>query len=59
MDKIKKYLWFTAGILCLGIAYIGIVVPGIPWSTPSLGAAYCFARSSERFHNYMLNHYRI
>lgn len=56
MNNIKKYLWFTAGIVCLGIAYIGIVVPGIPWSTPSLGAAYCFARSSERFHRYMLDH---
>ena len=54
--KIKKYLWFTAGILFLGVAYIGVIVPGIPWSTPSLIAAYCFARSSKRFHDYMLNH---
>jgi uncharacterized membrane protein YbaN (DUF454 family) len=54
--KIKKYLWFTAGILFLGVAYIGVIVPGIPWSTPSLIAAWCFAKSSERFHNYMLNH---
>ena len=56
MDKIKKYLWFIGGMICLGIAYIGIVVHGIPWSTPSLCAAYCFARSSKRFHDYMLNH---
>lgn len=56
LEKIKKYLWFTAGILFLGIAYIGVIVPGIPWSTPSLIATYCFARSSKRFHDYMLNH---
>jgi hypothetical protein len=56
MEKIKKYLWFTAGILFLGIAYIGVVVPGIPWSTPALCATYCFARSSKKFHDYMLNH---
>jgi len=56
MNKIKKYLWMTAGFLFLGIAYIGVIVPGIPWSTPSLIAAYCFSKSSERFHNYMLNH---
>jgi uncharacterized membrane protein YbaN (DUF454 family) len=56
MNKIKKYLWMTAGFLFLGIAYIGVIVPGIPWSTPSLIAAYCFGKSSERFHNYMLNH---
>ena len=54
--KIKKALWFTAGILFLGLAYIGTIVPGIPWSTPSLLAAWCFSKSSDRFHNYMLNH---
>ena len=56
MEKIKRALWFTAGILFLGLAYIGMVVPGIPWSTPSLIATYCFARSSKKFHDYMLNH---
>jgi uncharacterized membrane protein YbaN (DUF454 family) len=56
MSKIKKYLWMAAGFLFLGIAYIGVIVPGIPWSTPSLIADYCFGKSSERFHNYMLNH---
>jgi uncharacterized membrane protein YbaN (DUF454 family) len=56
MNKIKKYLWMAAGFMFLGIAYIGVIVPGIPWSTPSLIAAYCFSKSSERFHNYMMNH---
>lgn len=56
MEKIKKALWFSAGILFLSLAYIGMVVPGIPWSTPSLLATYCFARSSKKFHDYMLNH---
>jgi uncharacterized membrane protein YbaN (DUF454 family) len=56
MNKIKKYLWMAAGFLFLGVAYIGVIVPGIPWSTPSLIAAWCFSKSSERFHNYMLNH---
>jgi uncharacterized membrane protein YbaN (DUF454 family) len=56
MEKIKRALWFTAGILFLGLAYVGMVVPGIPWSTPSLIATYCFARSSKKFHDYMLNH---
>ena len=56
IDKIKKALWFTLGILFLGLAYIGLIVPGIPWSTPSLCATYCFARSSKKFHDYMVNH---
>ena len=56
MEKIKKALWMTLGFICLGIAYIGVVTPGIPWSTPTVGAAYCFAKSSERWHNWIMNH---
>lgn len=54
--NIKKSLWFTAGILLLVIAYIGIFVPGLPWSTPTVGAAYCFAKSSDRMHQWLYNH---
>lgn len=57
--KLSKALWFTAGIFFLGIAFIGVVVPGIPWSTPTVVAAYCFARSSERMHNWLYNHPRF
>jgi uncharacterized membrane protein YbaN (DUF454 family) len=56
MSKIKKAFWFVLGILCLGIAYLGVILPGIPWSTPILGAAFCFAKSSEKFHNWIMNH---
>jgi len=56
MNKIKKALWFTVGILFLGIAYLGTFVPGLPWSTPALIATWCFSKSSERFHNYMITH---
>lgn len=52
----KKALWFTLGILLLGIAYAGLILPGIPWSTPAVGAAYCFAKSSDRFHAWIYNH---
>ena len=56
MNRIKKALWFTLGIIFLGIAYLGTFVPGLPWSTPSILATWCFSKSSEKFHNYMLNH---
>jgi uncharacterized membrane protein YbaN (DUF454 family) len=52
----KKILFFVAGMICLGIAYIGVVTPGIPWSTPSIVAAYCFAKSSDKWYNWMMNH---
>lgn len=56
IQKIKKSLWFAAGIVCLGIAYLGTFVPGLPWSTPALVAAWCFSKSSQKFHNYMITH---
>ena len=56
MKNIKKTAWIIAGFICLVVAYIGIIVPGIPWSTPTVGAAFCFAKGSDRWHNWLMNH---
>lgn len=56
MSKIKKAFWFTLGILLVGVAYLGVILPGLPWSTPILGATFCFAKSSPRFHAWIMNH---
>jgi len=56
MIKFKKAMWFTLGIVLLGVAYIGLITPGIPWSTPTVGAAFCFSKSSDRWHNWIMNH---
>lgn len=55
----RKAFWLTLGIILMGIAYAGVLVPGIPWSTPAVGAAYCFAKSSDRFHRWLYNHPRF
>jgi uncharacterized membrane protein YbaN (DUF454 family) len=52
----KRYLWSTLGMLSLGMAYIGIVVPGIPFSIFLVFAAYCFSKSSKRMHDWLYNH---
>ena len=54
--NIKKYLWLGLGFFCLGMAYIGVVVPGIPFSIFLVAAAYCFAKSSPRMHAWLYNH---
>jgi hypothetical protein len=57
--RIKKTIFFALGILFLGIAYVGVVTPGIPWSTPAVIAACCFAKSSDRMHRWIMNHKRF
>lgn len=59
MNKIKKAFWFSLGIILVGVAYLGVILPGLPWSTPILGATFCFAKSSEKFHNWIMNHPRF
>lgn len=54
--NLKKALWLSLGCILLGVAFIGVYLPGLPWSTPAVGAAYCFAKSSERMHNWIMNH---
>lgn len=51
-----KVLWFSLGILLLVIAYAGLILPGIPWSTPAVGAAFCFAKSNDRMHKWLYSH---
>lgn len=56
LAKLKKFLYFTLGCLCIAMAYIGVVTPGIPYSPFVVAAAFCFARSSERAHRWIMNH---
>lgn len=52
----KKLLWTCLGFLSLGMAYIGVVTPGIPYSPFVVFAAYCFSKGSERMHKWIYNH---
>ena len=44
------------GFVCLGMAYVGVVVPGIPFSIFLVIAAWAFAKSSKRMHDWLYNH---
>jgi uncharacterized membrane protein YbaN (DUF454 family) len=52
----KKTLFFILGWICLGLAYLGMVTPGLPWSIFIVSAAYCFAKSSDKMHNWIYSH---
>ena len=53
---IKKLLWNLLGFLSLGMAYIGLITPGIPYSCFVVAAAYCFARGNKRMHDWLYAH---
>lgn len=44
------------GWLCIGLAIIGAVLPVMPTTVFVLCAAWCFARSNQRFYQWLLNH---
>ncbi len=52
----KKIFWNCLGFLSLGMAYIGVITPGIPYSPFVVFAAYCFSKGSERMHRWIYNH---
>ena len=52
----KKFLWKILGFLSLGMAYVGVITPGIPYSIFVVFAAYCFAKGSPKMHAWLYNH---
>ena len=55
----KQLLWKALGFISLGLAYLGVVTPGLPWSCFVVGAAYCFAKGSPRMHTWIYRHPRF
>ena len=53
---IKKYIYQAIGFLCVGLAYIGVVTPGIPFSIFLVIAAWAFAKSSPKMERWLYNH---
>ncbi|MDI6762123.1 MAG: YbaN family protein [Thermodesulfobacteriota bacterium] len=52
---IRKVL-MAAGTFFVGLGIVGIFLPILPTTPFLLLAAACYARSSERFYNWLLNH---
>ena len=55
MKKIKKRLIFIGGFISLILGIIGLVIPILPTTPFLLLASAAFAKSSERFNNWLLN----
>jgi uncharacterized membrane protein YbaN (DUF454 family) len=49
----KRLAYLVAGLVCVGLAYLGALLPGLPATPWVLLASYCFARSSPRLEGWL------
>ena len=54
-SRVVRGLYLVLGVVCLGFAYMSFL-PGIPTFDFVVLAAFFFARSSDRFHGWLVGH---
>lgn len=52
---LSRTFWLLLGIIVATIGLIGIVVPGLPTTPLMILAAACFAKSSQKFYDWIIN----
>jgi uncharacterized membrane protein YbaN (DUF454 family) len=58
-NQILRNCILAVGFIATGLAILGIFLPLVPTVPLLLLAAACFARSSERFHHWLINHQKL
>ena len=51
-----RLFWLCLGLMSVALGATGVFVPLLPTVPFMLLAAFCFARSSERLHDWLINH---
>ncbi|MED5451958.1 MAG: YbaN family protein [Candidatus Thermoplasmatota archaeon] len=54
-SSMSRIFWFTLGFISMVLGLIGIPVPGLPTTPFMILAAACFAKSSQRFYDWIIN----
>lgn len=58
-QRISRPLWIVAGTLSLAIGAVGVILPLLPTTPFVILAAFCYARGSQRLHDWLVNHPRF
>ena len=56
LTRAARLTWLVVGLVALALGAIGIAVPLLPTTPLILLAAFCFARSSNRLHEWLVTH---
>ena len=51
-----RLFWLTIGLASLAAAAVGVLLPLIPTTPFVILAAFCFMKSSQRLHDWLVNH---
>lgn len=54
-SQFSRIFWFSLGLVSMTLGLIGIPVPGLPTTPFMILAAACFAKSSQRFYDWIIN----
>ena len=55
----KRTLLISLGLLCVGLGFVGVFIPGIPTTIFLIIALWAFTKSSEKLRHWLLNHKRF
>lgn len=55
-NPIMRWVFFVMGFVFVGLGILGLIVPGMPTTVFILLAGYCWAKSSRRFHDWLMRH---